>query len=35
MEMLFLYTMIVSLIAVFIIDTFQKRRNDLKSNQSK
>lgn len=35
MEILFLYAMIVSLIVVFTIDTFQKWQNDLKSNQPK
>lgn len=35
MEATILYLMIVSLMAVFTVDTFQKRQNDLKSGKSK
>lgn len=35
METTILYIMIVSLMAIFAVDTFQKRQNDLKSGKSK
>ena len=35
MEATILYIMIASLMAVFTVDTFQKRQNDLKSDKSK
>jgi hypothetical protein len=33
METTILYLMIVSLMAVFTVDTFQKRQNDLKNGR--
>jgi hypothetical protein len=35
METTFLSLMIASLMAVFTVDTFQKRQNDLKNGKSK
>lgn len=35
METTILSLMIVSLMAIFTVDTFQKRQNDLKSGKSK
>jgi hypothetical protein len=35
METTFLSLMIVSLMAIFTVDTVQKRQNDLKSGKSK
>lgn len=35
METTILYIMILSLMAVFTVDTVQKRQNDLKSGNSK
>lgn len=35
METTILYIMIASLMAVFTVDIFQKRQNDLKSGKSK
>lgn len=35
METTFLSLMIVSLMAVFTVDTIQKRQNDMKSGKSK
>lgn len=35
METTILYIMIASLMAVFTVDTFQKRQNDLKGGKSK
>lgn len=35
MEAAFLFLMILSLITIFAVDTFQKRQNDLKSGKSK
>lgn len=35
METTILYIMIASLMAVFTVDTLQKRQNDLKSGKSK
>ncbi len=35
METIFLYLMIISLAAIFAVDTFQKRQNDLKRGKSK
>lgn len=35
METTLLYLMVVSLMAIFAVDTFQKRQNDLKSGKSK
>lgn len=35
METTILYLMVASLMAIFAVDTFQKRQNDLKSGKSK